>query len=98
MKYANDVMKNHFGSQSPTIDEIENLYWKDILDECKYGSNNEISLFGDNVNHWNLDRFTSKESNIHSGHTHHNDKVRISFNDFLKNHNFAHVYIILYIE
>lgn len=93
-KYANDVMAKHFGSQNPTIDDIENLYWKNILKENKYGCNNEMSLFGDNVDYWNLDRFTSKESNIHFRQTHHNEKVRISINDFSQGHNFVVVHII----
>lgn len=75
-------MAKHFDSRNPTIDEIENLYWKNIKKKRKYASNNEMSLFGDDVQHWNLDRFTSKESNIHFRQTHHNDQVRISFNEF----------------
>lgn len=82
VKYAKGEMVKYFGNRNPSIDEIENLYWKNILTESKYGCNNEMSLFGDNVHFWNLDRFTSKESNIHSQQTHHNDKVRISFINF----------------
>lgn len=78
IKAANEKQNAFFGDSEPSIDEIEDLYWNVMCSEEKlYAQNNQISLFGENVKIWNLDKFTNKESIIHSDVTHHYDTVSI---------------------
>lgn len=59
-----------------TVQEIEDVFWAKIeTEEKSYAMNNEISLFGNDVALWNLDRFTRAESNIHSSAPHQTLKV-----------------------
>lgn len=89
VNYANGEMNKYFSDHQPSIDEIENLYWKKILSGTKYANNNDMSLFGDDVYVWNLNRFTSKESNIHSTP----NEVRRDL--FMVKHIIIFIYIIL---
>lgn len=57
-----------FGSEELSVDAIEDMHWRMLCKTEKiYAMNNAISLFGDSVNIWNLDKFTNMESNIHHG-------------------------------
>lgn len=50
-----------------TVAEIEDAFWsKGIEEPRKYSIENELSLFGDDVMTWNLNTFTSNQSNIHA--------------------------------
>lgn len=61
-----------FGPTGVSIQQIEDLHWaKNCTDQRLYAINNNLSLFGDDVLMWNLDRFTKHESIIHSARTHH---------------------------
>lgn len=72
----NDEMeKKLFGGKKLTVEQIEDLHWRMILEKKSYALNNDISLFGNGVQHFNLDRFTNAESNIHDAETHHGRKV-----------------------
>lgn len=72
VKFSEQKKKKLFGTRSLSIEEIENLHWEKLcsVEKC-YSLNNSMSLFGDDVNVWNLDRFTKSESNIHGSQTHH---------------------------
>lgn len=50
--------------------EMENTFWAQITKGAQYSLNNKFSLFGDSCQIWNLDRFTKKESLIHSTKPH----------------------------
>lgn len=67
-----------FGDRSPTIQEAEDLHWSEFCKSSKlYAMNNSLSLFGDDCELWNLDRFTSRESLIHYEQSHHQHNVCI---------------------
>lgn len=77
-----EITKKHekklFGDRNLSIKDIEDLHWQKLCTTGKqYAINNQISLFGDGVNIWNLDRFTTAESNIHGRDTHHTLQVSI---------------------
>lgn len=63
--------KKWFG-KNRSLANIEDQHWLKLCKTNKlYAMNNQISLFGDDVTTWNLDRFTKAESNIHGNQTHH---------------------------
>lgn len=70
MKLAKSTSDREF-----SIEEIEEQFWQTIGAETIYSLHNKISLFGDETEQWNLDRFTKAESNIHFETTHHSVKV-----------------------
>lgn len=47
-------------------DYAEDLFWKHITKQRMYAISNPMSLFGDECNAWNLDKFTKDDSSIHS--------------------------------
>lgn len=89
MTYANYVKEckemeaKLCGGQKLTVEQIEDLHWSKLCKvKKKYAINNDKSLFGEDVSIWNLDKFTSKESTIHSNQTHH----RCDVSKFFKYH------------
>lgn len=44
---------------------LEDKFWDSSPSETKYAINNELSLFGDDVQLWNLNQFDRNHSNIH---------------------------------
>lgn len=55
-----------------SVSEVEDRFCGEVNGmQRNYAINNEMSLFGAEVDLWNLDRFTEKESIIHSKTTHH---------------------------
>lgn len=63
-----DAVSTSFGlNDKSSVSEIEDVHWQNICRHSQqYAINNEISLFGSKTELWNLDRFTSRESNIHA--------------------------------
>lgn len=56
-----------------SLEELEDIFWKsEIAKPKKYAINNEMSLFGDDVDIWNLSKFTNFQSNIHATHYYRN--------------------------
>lgn len=54
-----------------STEKIEKLFWNNLgKAEHQYSLDNKYSLFGDDVNIWNLNRFTDAESNIHGKTVH----------------------------
>lgn len=59
-----------------SLANIEDMHWKTICESAKlYALNNQMSLFGENVQIWNLDRFTKSHSSIHGTQPHKKMKV-----------------------
>lgn len=97
-----------FGSEELSVDAIEDMHWRMLCKTEKiYAMNNAISLFGDSVNIWNLDKFTNMESNIHYAETHHGLNVRILIHlNFVKlfaknirySVTYSHLHILLFYE
>lgn len=69
-----------FGLNGMSIDDIENMHWSQICTERKYSINNNMSLFGDCVKIWNINKFTKSESNIHATQPHYG--LDVSANEF----------------
>lgn len=68
-----------FKGMRMTLGKIEDMFWNSIVGmKKKYSVGNRTSLFGDKTKLWNLNKFTSKESNIHRRITHHEYKVNES--------------------
>lgn len=77
---STEQARSFFGESKPTIEQIEELHWSELMkSEKKYSIDNELSLFGTDCKVWNLDRFTIKESNIHGITTHHTQRVSRNF-------------------
>lgn len=77
---AHEKQKQFFGDNNPSIAEEEDLHWAELWRESKiYAMNNPLSLFGDDCQVWNLDRFTSYESLIHYVETYHNYEVCLHY-------------------
>ena len=77
-KVAREKHLAYYGDRIPTIAEAEDLHWSELCKSSKlYAMNNSMSLFGDDCQVWNLDRFTSYESLIHYDETHHKQQVCI---------------------
>lgn len=65
------------GLANMSIDEIEKLHWAQIQTEKKYSISNSISLFGNDVMLWNLNKFTKIESNLHLTKPHYESNVSV---------------------
>lgn len=75
-KNAEELKTKLLGEGRVTIPEIENITWRTMCTTAKsYATENEGTLFNDDVGLWNLDRFTNQQSNIHSKNTHHTSVV-----------------------
>lgn len=60
------------------LQNAEDTFWNNILNDRVYAVNNAFSLFGDDTVVWNLDQFTRDDSFIHSKPSHHHLKVSAS--------------------
>lgn len=59
------------GVEMGDFSKVEDDFWNDKIKEEKiYSINNSVSLFGDEVKVWNLDKFTKDDSCIHSKPSH----------------------------
>lgn len=64
-------------SNGMSINDIEDIYWRKICtSKSLYAANQNRSLFGDNVQTWNLDKLTKAHSSIHGTKMHHNENCR----------------------
>lgn len=62
----NSTAKDSAFSDKP-LEDMEDTFWDSgINDLRKYAVNVDLSLFSDNVDIWNLNKFTNVESNIHA--------------------------------
>lgn len=67
MCYGDFVQNAKSKDIDASLDEIEDLFWNEKIDEPrKYAINIEDTLFGDDVEIWNLSKFTNDQSNIHT--------------------------------
>lgn len=53
------------------VERTEDMFWSQMnIESREYAMDNELSLFGDDVAAWNLDKFTKDESSIHTKPSH----------------------------
>lgn len=64
-------------------EEFEDKFWQSKPTVLKYSVNNEASLFGDDVELWNLNKFNSTHSNIHTSKYYREVKIVYSLVIFL---------------
>lgn len=84
VELSNAKAQSLFGGRELCIEDIEEMFWEKIsTDEKYYAIDNQLSLFGEETKIWNLDQFTSAQSNIHWEKTHHEVKVSVYFGYYL---------------
>lgn len=72
-QFVEEATKDHFD-----VDTAENKYWTEITTQTReYSSNNNFSCFGDETVIWNLNKFTSDHSCIHTKPSHEFLKVSV---------------------
>lgn len=65
--YAAYSTKRQKAYANKTLEEIEDIFWRSGISKSrKYAIDNEITLFGDDVEMWNLSKLTNEHSNIHT--------------------------------
>lgn len=80
VELSNAKAQSFFGDRELSIEDIGEIYWEKICtDEKYYAIDNRISLFGEETKIWNLDQFTSAQSNIHWEKTHHGIRDQYKF-------------------
>lgn len=67
-QFKSQAMSAQIGSDD--VKAVEDMFWKQITKERIYSVDNQLTLFGMNVDTWNLDKFTKDQSSIHSKPSH----------------------------
>lgn len=70
-EFGNNIKRETEEYNSETLARYEDEFWESLNseEERPYAIENDISLFAQQCKHWNLNRFTSKESLIHGHET-----------------------------